>query len=55
MTTTTTTTTISKTIRITKPCGCSISMSIHQLFINGVLQSSPDILKGERNEVLAVC
>jgi hypothetical protein len=34
-----------KTIRLTKPCGCSISLSIHQLFIDGILQSSPENVK----------
>ena len=43
-----------KTIRITKPCGCSISIFISLVYVDGVLQSSPDILKGERNEVLAM-
>ena len=39
------TTTISKTIRITKPCGCSSSISISLVYVDGVLQSSPENVK----------
>ena len=38
-------TTITKKVTITRPCGCSASLSISQLFIDGVLQSSPEKIK----------
>ena len=36
---------ISKTIRITKPCGCSASLSMSLVYVDGVLQSSPEKIK----------
>ena len=47
-------TTITKKVTITRPDGCSISLSISQLFIDGVLQSSPEKIKELSNEMLAV-
>ena len=43
-------TTITKKVTITRPDGCSISLSIFQLFIDGVLQSSPAEILPPRKE-----
>ena len=42
-------TTITKKVTITKKCGCSVSMSLSQVFIDGVLQSSPEKIKEVEN------
>lgn len=45
---------MTKKVTITRPCGCSSSISISYTYVDGRLQSSPEKVKELSNGMLAV-